>query len=295
MASLAACTPVAPQPTTAPVDAITRTVRQAQVRSALEDLICIQRFPDDAGGSYEVAVHGDRGQCKLPPPATALERAAARAYTEANEVIRAYPDEHRVASELVRSETDPTERIAAVRAALLSERVLAVLLRRIEPALRAEGLRCGDCPPLPSVTVRTIAWAELAPYLAAYVWPDRVVTPRGADGKPSGEPVHSMHMCVGINGIARMTSVDEDLRFAALLAAFSTEAIFERAPQIFAQIRDSPAYAALTDDAAKTEHLRVNVGPRVAADTIVRMGICDSLLRFAGDTPIRVRECTKGP
>jgi len=291
LAILTACGPTAPRPSRAPAEPDSQAVSWAEVRTAIELLICIQSFPDGTGERYELPIQGNREECKLPPPATALERATTRAFTEANDVLRAYPDEDRLAQEAMRAEAEPTNRIAAVRAALLSDRVVAVLLRRIGPALAAESLRCTDCPMPPATTPRTIAWAELAPYLAAYVWPDPVVTLRGADGKPSGAPTHTMHMCVGINGIQRMTTVDEELRFAALLAAFGTEELFARAPEIFAEVRDEPAYAALADDTAKTEYLRTHVGPRVAADAMVRAGICRSLGRFADDTPIRVSDC----
>ncbi len=289
--SSTACRPAA---STAPApvdDAALQTVSWSEVRAELDAAICIRRYPDEAGGSYEVPIQGMREECELPRPATALARAATTAFTQANEVTMAYPEESLRAQELVRSEHDPQARIAAVRATLLSERVLAVLMRRLAPALAHEGLRCLDCPFVSSVTPRAIVWAELAPYLAAYVWPDPVVTPRSADGKKTGEPSYSMHMCVGINGIQRMSAVDEDLRFAALLAAFHTEALFERAPQIFAEVRAEPAYSALVDDTARTEHLRAHVGPRVAADPQVRAGICATLSRYAADTPIRVTDC----
>lgn len=263
------------------------------MRAAFDGLVCVASFPDGQGGVRELPLHGERELCKLPPPSTALERATTRAFVAANDVIRAWPDEHRGAQEAVAAAKDPAAKLAAARAATFTDRVVAVLLRRIGPALAAEGLRCSDCPASPAMPTRTVAWAELAPYLAAYVWPDPVVTPRDADGKPSGEPTYSMHMCVGINGIARMSDIDEDLRFAALLAAFATEALFERAPILFAEVRDEPGYAALADDEAKTEYLRTHVGPRVAADAAVRAGICASLQRFADDTPLRVSDCSK--
>ncbi|HWB77627.1 MAG TPA: hypothetical protein VG755_21825 [Nannocystaceae bacterium] len=265
----------------------------AEVRAAIAGLVCVAAFPDGQGGVRELPVQGNRELCKLPPPATALERAMTNAFVAANEVIRAWPEEHRRSQEAVAAATDPTAKLVGARSAFFSERVVAVLARRIGPALAAEGLRCSDCPTPPAVTPRTVAWAELAPYLAAYVWPDPVVTPRGADGKPSGEPQGSVHMCGGINGIARMTKVDEDLRFTALLTAFATEAVFERVPAIFDEVRTEPAYVALPGDDAKTEYLRAQLGPRVAADPAVRAGICASLQRFADDTPIRVAECSQ--
>jgi hypothetical protein len=291
LAMLAACKPEPSTSTRAPDAASETTVTWSEVRASLDGLICIQSYPDEHGGSYEVALHGMRDECKLPPPATALERATTRAFEQANEVIRAYPEESRAAGEAMATSTDPRARLDAVRAAVFSERVIAVLQRRLGPALAAEGLRCTDCPTPPEPTPRTVGWAELAPYLAAYIWPDPVITPRGEDGKPSGDPVYSMHMCVGINGIQRMANVDDELRFAALLAAFDTEAMFERAPEIYAAVREEPGYIALTTDEARTEHLRAQVGPRVAADPVVRAGICASLPRFSADTPIRLTDC----
>lgn len=288
---VSACRPAGP--TLAPVakGPEVETVRWADVLAAFEALICIQSYPDEAGGRFELPMHGRRDECKQPPPATALERATTTAFTQANEVIMAYPEEGERAQEAVRAHQDPSARLAAVRAAILSDRVLVVLSRRLGPALAAENLRCDDCPVAPMVLQRIVPWAELAPYLAAYIWPDPVVTPKGPDGKPSGAPTYSMHMCVGINGIARMESVDEELRFAALLAAFHTELLFERAPVIFGKTREDPDYVALTDDDARTEYLRTHVGRRVARNEQVRNAICETLGRYASDTPIRVAEC----
>lgn len=274
-----------------PVDA--STVTWSQVRAELDVLVCIASFPDEQGGTYEVPVHGVREDCKLPRPANALARATTEAFTAANVVIRAYSDESRASQEAMRTSSDPAARLAAVRAAFFTERVLAVLQRRLDDALAKHKLRCIDCPQPAAMQPRVITWSELAPYLAAHVWPARVVTPRGPDGKPTGETTYSLHMCVGINGIDRMTHVDEDLRFAALLAAFDTEVFFERTPLVFAAIRDSPEGVAITDDAAKTEYLRARVGPAVAADPAVRAGICATLARFVDDTPIRVTDCDR--
>ncbi|MBC8069286.1 MAG: hypothetical protein IAG13_13200 [Deltaproteobacteria bacterium] len=280
-------------PTTEPTAPMTEVVvTWSQIRAELDALVCVATFTDE-GTTYQVPIHGDRGECKLPPPATALERATTEAFAEANTVIRAYPEVSQRTDEAARSTTDPAARLAAVRTALFDDRVITALLRRLDTALAAEGLRCSDCPTPPAITPRGVTWSELAPYLAAYVWPDPVVTLLGPDGKPSGAPEYTMHMCVGINGIQRMTKIDEDLRIAALLAAFETEVIFERAPQILAEVRGTPEYAALTTDEARTEHLRTHVGPRVTADPDVRAGICASLESFARDTPIRLTDCPK--
>jgi len=220
---------------------------------------------------------------------TPLERAVERAFADARDVHIAFPDEEAAAQEAVRSES--TTRADAVRAAYFTDRFLAPLQRRLAPLLRAEGLTCADCPPAAVAVTRTVTWDELSPYLAAYVWPDPVVTPAGPNGEPGGAPRYSMHICVGLNGLSRLPAIDEQLRFAALLAAFHTEALHDRATAALREVLRDPGFIALGNDDARTLYLRERVGPTVAADPNVRAAICATLARFANDVTVRVDGC----
>lgn len=266
------------------------TVAWADVRAEIDEIVCVASFTDPEIGSYEVPLYAERKACGLPEASTPLERAVERAFADAHDVLIAFPDESRAAGEASKL-PDPQARIAAVRDAFFTDRFLAPLLRRLEITLRAEGLACNDCPSTPPVQPRRVAWSDLAPYLAAYVWPDPVVTPHGADGKPSGPPSYSMHICVGLNGLALLPEIDEPLRFAALLSAFHTEALRERAATVLGEVLAEKAYAALRTDEARTTYLRERVGTRVADDPAVRTGICDTLARFRSDVAVRIDAC----
>jgi hypothetical protein len=100
-----------------------------------------------------------------------------------------------------------------------------------------------------------------------------------------------MHICVGLNGLATLPEIDETLRFAALLAAFNTAALHERAATVFQEVLAEKAFLALRSDDEKTAYLRANVGPRVAADPSVRRGVCSTLERLRADAGVRVEPC----
>jgi hypothetical protein len=273
-----------------PVPDVSTPVSWADVRAEIDRLVCIKSFTDAEYGPYEVPMYGKREACGLPAASTPLERAVERTFAEAHDVLIAFPDESRAAQQATKLQ-DPQVRIAAVRDAFFTDRFLAPVLRRLEYRLRDEGLSCTDCSSAPIVDARRVAWSDIAPYLAAYVWPDPVVTPLGADGKPNGRPQYSMHICVGMNGLARLPAIDESLRFAALLSAFHTAALHEEAANALRAALAEPAYAALSTDEARTAYLRDFVGPRVAADPRVRAGICETLARFRADVAVSVDVC----
>ncbi len=291
---VAACTkadgasvaPTGRTPTAVPND--DSAVAWADVRAEMDALVCVKAFEHPEMGTYEVPLSGERAACGLPAAATPLERAVERVFADSKDVLVAFPEEGRAAQEAART-TKGNARLPAVRKALFTDRYLAPIQRRLPDALAKEGLECSDCPTPSATEPRVVAWTELAPYVAAYVWPDPVVTPKGADGKP-GKPTYSMHICVGLNGLSTLPKVDEDVRFAAQLAAFHTEALHERAAATLGEVLAEKAYVALRTDDERTAYLRANVGSRVAADPDVRRGICSTLARLQADVAVRL-EC----
>jgi hypothetical protein len=175
----------------------------------------------------------------------------------------------------------------------LSDRIVGVLMTHLLPALEAEGLRCVDCPAPFVPTPRTVDWATFAPYLAAYVWPERVVTPRDESGKQTGEPKYSMKICAGANGTGDLAEPDSGLVELGFLAAGYTDAVFERAPVLFKEIRTEAAFKRLRDDDARTRWLRDQVGPRLAAEAEIRAAVCETVERFRPETGIGITECTQ--
>jgi hypothetical protein len=69
------------------------------------------------------------------------------------------------------------------------------LMPRLHQLLAAAGAACPDCPsPKQLPMSRNVRYAELVPYVLAYLWPVKVE----ADGR------FSMQICAGVNGIQEM-------------------------------------------------------------------------------------------
>lgn len=168
---------------------------------------------------------------------------------------------------------------------------MATLLRHLEPALAAQRLRCPDCPHAEPPSRRTVSWAELEPYLAAYIWPDEVVTPRDDRGRSTGKPKLGMHVCVGMNGISEMPQPDPSLVELGFLASFHTEALVERAYAVFRERGADPRFGRLKTDEARTRWLRAEVGPTVVAEPAIRLAVCETIDRFHDDTGLSLEEC----
>jgi hypothetical protein len=284
--------PTAPPRAETPPESSTASneLRWAQVQPELEALVCLKTFDIPDYGPVEDVVHGDRGQCELPPASTPLERAVETAWKDASLLLGSF---YRATREpLLAAMAAPSDqRQAEVRRAYLSERIVGVLMSRLGPALASEGLRCVDCPPPFVPTPRTIDWATFAPYLAAYAWPDPVVTPLDARGKPAGEPKYSAHICVGTNGIDELPEPDVALVELGFFAAFHNEHFRERAFALFREIREEAEFERLRDDAARTQWLRDHLGPRLVAEPEIQRTACEVVERFRPDTGIEVREC----
>lgn len=220
-----------------------------------------------------------------------MQRAVAAAYADARPTLIALrPDRDAIDHALALP--DAAARLAAVRTLYVAPRFLGVLLPHIEARLVDEGLVCADCPTAERAPPRTIAWADLEPYIAAYVWPDPVVTPPGTEGAPAHDRTkYSLHICSGRNGVAGMSGPDPALLVAAFLVTFHTDALHERAKATLRALVEDPGFTALTDDAARTAFLRAQLGPRVAGEPSLRPALCETLARFRGDTGIWVSEC----
>jgi len=262
----------------------------SEVRAEIEALVCIVMLDVPGHGSFEKAWYGDRERCGLPAASTPLERAVAGAYEDARPALIAIRRDE-PAMLVAMKMTDEKARLQAIRREYLGERFLGMLLPRLTQRMSAEGMKCDGCPVPVRPIARTIEWSALAPYVAAYVWPDPVVTPRGPDGKPSGAPKYSLHICSGKNGVAEMSAPDPDLLVAAFLGTIHTDVVHETALATLTALRDNRDFARITSDDGQTEYLREHLGPTVASDPAVLPAICETLARFREDTGISVREC----
>lgn len=284
---LLACCAVAERPTPTAPPPSPPTIAWADLRAEIDALVCVATVEVPGQGGVDAPFFGDRERCALPAASTPVQRAVAGGYADARPTLIALrPDGDALRDALALPE--PAARRDAVRALYVTPRFLGVLLPRITARLADLGFACADCPNGERPPSRTIAWDMLAPYVAAYVWPDPVVTP---DAAANGKAQYSLHICSGRNGVAALPEPDPQLRVAAFLVTIHTDAVHERAREALRALVDDPDFAALRDDAARTAFLRARLGPTVAGDPSLRPALCETLARFREDTGIWVSEC----
>ena len=263
-----------------------------EVRVAVGEPICalVHSFPDGREG-YSVTA-GRREYCKLPAATTPLQRAVDKAYEGAERLTASmHPDGLAAAYEQGLAPDVRTQR--AREAYLSSEDFLRAVVPRLRQSMTEEGLACTGCPEFPPRSVRRATWSEFGPYLAAYVWPDPVQTPKVESGKPAGKVDYSFHVCVGVNGIAEMKDPDPLLVRAGFLAAFGNEEFLERASAQFEKILSAPEFTTLGDDDARTRYLRDHFGAETVKDPIARVAACRALAEVSKDIGINVPDCVQ--
>lgn len=266
-------------------------VAWSDVRAELAAHVCLRTF-ELPTGPIEEPMYGPAISCELPPPETALERAVERAWKEAMPVLSSLRHETRDALLDILATTTGDERLDAVRRTYLKGRFRGLLLAHLEPALADEGLACIDCPSPYVPTPRTIAWAELTPYLIGYVWPESVETPRDADGRPTGErPQYVLKVCIGADGIDEIEDPDPALLELGFLATLQNDVLVDRAAEIYRGMLEEPEFAALHDDFLRSRWLRQQLGPRLLAEPAIRTATCATVERFAADTGLTIAEC----
>lgn len=140
---------------------------------------------------------------------------------------------------------------------LASPRFQKLVMPGVHQALAEAGLTCADCPgPRTQPPVRPVTVAALVPYAVAFYWPDGI--------RPDGGV--NFHICVGINGLARMPEVDLELADAAVAGMFANmPAILTATRPVVVEAVKAPAYAAATDAAAKLEYVRATLATRLPA------------------------------
>jgi hypothetical protein len=235
---------------------------------------------------------GDRQACGLDPAATPVERAVVAAFESAQPLLLNWLQDERAAAEAALERRDAHPQ-SAVREAWMTEAFFGVMLPRLDSALRDEGLSCGDCPSPVDPPRRDVSWAELQPYLAAYVWPDPVQTPRDASGRPTGKPKVSGHICAGINGVDELDDPDPVLLRVAFLLVLNTPKLHARAPAVLHELADDSTFDDAPTDEARTAYLREELGPRLFSSEDVRAALCTTADRFQTDTGVVVRGCPR--
>lgn len=261
-----------------------------EVRAAVGELICANVHSRPDGREAFSVVAGVREYCKLPPAGTPLQRAVDKACERAQRLIASiHPEGLSAAYEKGLSPDERTRR--AREAYLASEDFLRAVVPRLSAAMTEEGLTCSGCPEFPPRPVRKATWSEFAPYLAAYVWPDPVRTPKDANGTSSGMPNYSFHVCGGLNGIGEMKDPDPLLVRAGFLVAFRNSEFLESAGTHFTETLNEPAFQKLDDDEARTRYLRNRMPSETVKDPTARVAACRALAEVSVDIGVEVPDC----
>ncbi len=262
----------------------------AEVRVALAEPICtlVHTLPDGREGYGALA--GQRKACNLPPASSALQRAVDKAYDQAQRLlVSVRPEAIKTAYE---AGLDATERTRRARDAFLgSEEFLRTVVPRLRATMMEESLECKDCPTFQPKPMRKVMWSDIAVYVGAYIWTDPVHTPKDVEGKASGKPRYSFHVCSGFNGIGEIKDADPLLVRSGFLAVFGNDEFLQRVGQRFEEILSEPEFVKLDDDEARTVYLRKRLPAVVIADATARAAACRALADVSTEVGLEVTDC----
>ena len=266
-----------------------RHVVWREVRAAIASAICSQAA-DVGGRTIYYLTFGSREQCGFVKRPSRLDRLIADAFQDARPVLGSLNLQTALYERLQSLPPEEGDR-AARDACLGDERFVRSLVRRLEARMLEAGTTCDDCPAFPAAPPRTIAYAELRPYLEAYVWPDEVTDSLDPEGKPTGEKSYGFHICVGLNGLSRIENPDPDLVRAGFVAVSGSPEIMKAASETFHSHLRRPEFALLASDRERTDDLRREVPGEVFSGESLLPVVCDVLARYRDDLGLRVAEC----
>ncbi len=227
------------------------------VAPALGSVICMTRYEYKGKVNFTPTFKG----CEAPVGLSPAMLAVRQVFAASVQTIERLQSTERATESVFRDVPEGTPDrndvlLARYRHDLLtSARFQKLVMPGVHRALAEAGLTCADCPgPRTQPPVRSVTVATLVPYAVAFYWPDAIL--------PNGRP--SVHICVGINGLARMPEVDLELADAALAAFFANApAVLEAGRPVVIEAMGTPAYGAAADSAAKLEYLRTTLATRL--------------------------------
>lgn len=265
-----------------------RSVAWLDARAAFADAICVAVMERGGGKGYSIVV-GDRARCLGREAQTALEADADAVLDESQRLLSALfldPEVMRQVASNPEAELDEF----ADDTYLSDERVLRILIPRLERRLREDGAACRDCPVIAPVVLRDVSWEAMRPYLEAYLWPDPVRDVPAGDGSEGTEKDYGFHVCAGLNGLAGIPDLDRQLAGAALLLVMTTHAATQRAIEVYGELQRHADLAPLDND-AQTTWLRARLGPQVIAEPGVRQAICATAREHLPELGLRLSGC----
>ncbi len=227
------------------------------VAPAIGSVICMTRYERNGKVNFTPTFGGCEAPAGLSPAMLAVRQVFAGSVQTIERLRSTERATEGVFREVPEGTPDRNEvLLARYRHDLLaSPRFQKLVMPGVHRALAEAGLTCADCPgPRTRPPVRSVTVATLVPYAVAFYWPDAIL--------PNGRP--SVHICVGINGLARMPEVDLELADAALAAFFANApAVLEAGRPIVIEAMGTPAYEAAADSAAKLEYMRTTLATRL--------------------------------
>jgi hypothetical protein len=128
---------------------------------------------------------------------------------------------------------------------------------RVHQLLASAGVTCPDCPgPNQLPPTRSVKYAEIIPYVLAYIWPVEVDSGGGV----------SMRICAGINGIEAIKAPDPGLAAAGFDLVFGNWNAIDEAMRCAKETAQSPECRKL-DPEARVTSVRRSLAEVLPSDT----------------------------
>lgn len=229
---------------------------EKDVLPALESAVCVRRLKFRGRTTFIAPPRG----CPDDPSLTPLQKELAHA---AADTLQLYPYQTSCLFSLAAKNTPQSpgrkeNLLRAYRARLFANPVIRrTLMPRVHSILTHAGLVCPDCPgPAAAPRPEKVTTAQLMPYALAFLWP--------AGLRPDGYV--TLRVCVGINGLGRISRPDPLLVEAAFHCVFMNGKVMMAAEDALKTVARQEAYRSLKTQKEKLEFLRIRLSRRLASD-----------------------------
>lgn len=241
------------------------------IRPAFESVICVTLARHDGTSVFQPLIAKSPG-CPGPLPSDPLLARVAYLLGTRGVLIRA-----KVGDPLKAFEGMPAD-VEHLPAAELNYRTMVLshpdaqrrLMPRLHQLLAAAGAACPDCPgPKQLPMSRKIRYAQLMPYVLAYLWPVKV--------EPDGR--FSMQICAGINGIQEMKAPEPMLVDAGFDLVFGNVGAIDEATHKARDAARSPECKKL-NSADRVAYVRRYLSEVLPTDVLFQEALRPALQRL---------------
>ncbi len=261
------------------------------LRPALAASVCVQSWERD-GKTFFGPQLGLPPDCPGEPPADPVVRDAVKLFVDIGMPLQWLQIDLFERIQPIRTAADPARRgeyQERFREAWLSHPGLQKrFMPQLHALLRTANVACPDCPgPREAASTRSVTLDELMPYAVAYVWPD---------GIGDNDMEVRLHICVGANGVSRLTDPDLDLADSAMKGVFMNKAATARVGPVLTEALKDDSYHEASTKEAKLEFLRKFLRTRLTNDREFRLAVAKQLTEKAGELKVVCADCAKeGP